>query len=156
MHDKIKAAEVFEKYLSRIENETHRVRMREVLEWTKTRFPGLEPKIAWNQPVFTDHGTFIIGFSAAKQHFSVAPEPAAIRKFSREIQASGYSQGTQHNGNDDLHSIRDIEIPTLVGDCHPGTVEEMVCFAADTIFDFSHRKPPVKIWMIWYCCMYQV
>ncbi|GFH97490.1 intracellular iron chaperone frataxin [Lachnospiraceae bacterium] len=94
MHDKIKAAEVFEKYLSRIENETHRVRMREVLEWTKTRFPGLEPKIAWNQPVFTDHGTFIIGFSAAKQHFSVAPEPAAIRKFSREIQASGYSQGT--------------------------------------------------------------
>ena len=94
MHDNIKAAEVFEKYLSRIENETHLVRMREVLEWTKTRFPGLEPKIAWNQPVFTDHGTFIIGFSAAKQHFSVAPEPAAIRKFSREIQASGYSQGT--------------------------------------------------------------
>ena len=94
MHDKIKAAEVFEKYLSGIENETHRVRMREVLEWTKTSFTGLEPKIAWNQPVFTDHGTFIIGFSAAKQHFSVAPEPAAIRKFSREIQASGYSQGT--------------------------------------------------------------
>ena len=94
MHDKTKAAEVFEEYLSRIENETHRVRMREVLEWTKTSFPGLEPKIAWNQPVFTDHGTFIIGFSAAKQHFSVAPEPAAIRKFSREIQASGYSQGT--------------------------------------------------------------
>ncbi|MCQ4950818.1 hypothetical protein NE646_14380, partial [Bittarella massiliensis] len=42
-------------------------------------FPDLTPKIAWNQPMFTDHGTFIIGFSAAKAHLAVAPERAGIQ-----------------------------------------------------------------------------
>ena len=74
--------EVFGSYLSKIENEAHRTRMREVLEWVK------------NQPMFTDHGTFIIAFSASKQHFSVAPEQAAIEKFSAEINKSGYSQSS--------------------------------------------------------------
>lgn len=83
--------ETFEKYLSTIKNEEHRSRMREVLEWINNRFPDMQPKIAWNQPMFTDHGTFIIGFSASKQHFSVAPEQKGIEMFSSEIKKSGYS-----------------------------------------------------------------
>ena len=86
--------EVFEKYLSSIENENHRARLREVLEWIQNRFPDLTPRIAWNQPMFTDHGTFILGFSASKQHFSVAPEPITIEKFSAEITKSGYRQSS--------------------------------------------------------------
>ena len=81
--------ETFEKYLSTIKNEEHRSRIREVLEWINNRFPDMQPKIAWNQPMFTDHGTFIIGFSASKQHFSVAPEQKEM--FSSEIKKSGYS-----------------------------------------------------------------
>lgn len=83
--------ETFEKYLSTIKNEEHRSPMREVLEWINNRFPDMQPKIAWNQPMFTDHGTFIIGFSASKQHFSVAPEQKGIEMFSSEIKKSGYS-----------------------------------------------------------------
>lgn len=83
--------ETFEKYLSTIKNEDYRSRMREVLEWINNRFPDMQPKIAWNQPMFTDHGTFIIGFSASKQHFSVAPEQKGIEMFSSEIKKSGYS-----------------------------------------------------------------
>ena len=86
--------ETFEKYLSTIKNEEHRSRMREVLEWIHNRFPDMQPKIAWNQPMFTDHGTFIIGFSASKQHVSVAPEPKGIEMFSSEIEKSGYSYGS--------------------------------------------------------------
>ena len=86
--------EVFENYLLTIENEEHRARMREVLEWIKNRFPDMETRIAWNQPMFTDHGTFIIGFSASKRHFSVAPEPIAIIKFSTKIAQAGYSQSS--------------------------------------------------------------
>lgn len=86
--------EVFESYLLKIANEEHRARMREVLEWTASRFPALEGRIAWNQPMFTDHGTFIIGFSVSKQHIAVAPEPAAIEKFSAQIAESGYSQSS--------------------------------------------------------------
>jgi len=82
--------EVFVEYLARIDNPQHRARMEEVLEWVTKRFPNLMPKIAWNQPMFTDHDTFIIGFSVAKQHMAVAPERAGINHFSDEIVQAGY------------------------------------------------------------------
>lgn len=84
---------IFEEYLSKIETEAHRSRMREVLAWVRATFPELVPRIAWNQPMFTDHGTFIIGFSAAKGHFSVSPEVQGIAAFSDEIARAGYSRG---------------------------------------------------------------
>lgn len=40
--------------------------------------------------MFTDHGTFIIGFSVAKHHLAVAPERAGIVRFSDEIVRAGY------------------------------------------------------------------
>ncbi len=86
----VKTGRGFADYLSAVKNGDHRARMREILDWVEGRFPELKSKIAWNQPVFTDHGTFIIGFSMSKQHISVAPEPAAIKKFSEEIAAAGY------------------------------------------------------------------
>ncbi|MDD3172343.1 MAG: iron chaperone [Herbinix sp.] len=82
--------DVFSEYLSHIDNQQHRVRMEEILNWVSMKFPTLMPKIAWNQPVFTDHGTFIIGFSVAKQHIAVAPEKVGINHFSEEIVGAGY------------------------------------------------------------------
>ena len=84
--------EVFSKYLSKIENEAQRARMREVLSGVGKIFPTLTPKLAWNQPMFTDHGTFIIGFSAAKGHLAVSPEPQGMAVFSDDIAKSGYSR----------------------------------------------------------------
>lgn len=40
--------------------------------------------------MFTDHGTFIIAFSVAKNHISVAPEAKAIQKFKEQIEKSQY------------------------------------------------------------------
>lgn len=87
--------EVFEGYLKTIENEEHRSRMREVLQWIRERFPDLEPRIAWNQPMFTHHGTFIIGFSTAKNHMAVAPERAGILHFCGEMAEAGYGYSQQ-------------------------------------------------------------
>ncbi|MEL7610841.1 MAG: iron chaperone [Bacillota bacterium] len=87
--------EVFKEYLARIDNPQHRARTEEVLDWVNRRFPNLVPRIAWNQPMFTDHGTFIIGFSVAKQHLAVAPEKAAILHFSDEIARAGYDQSKE-------------------------------------------------------------
>jgi uncharacterized protein YdhG (YjbR/CyaY superfamily) len=42
-------------------------------------------RIAWNQPIFTDLETFIIGFSRAKAHISVTPESKTIEKFSDDF-----------------------------------------------------------------------
>lgn len=82
--------EFFEEYLERIDNPHHRARTEEVMDWVTKKFPNLMPKLAWNQPMFTDHGTFIIGFSVAKQHLAVSPERAGINQFSDEIVQAGY------------------------------------------------------------------
>ena len=82
--------EVFAEFLSAIEDPQQRARTEEVLSWVLKRFPQLVPRIAWNQPMFTDHGTFIIGFSVAKHHLAVSPEKAGIDHFSDEIRQAGY------------------------------------------------------------------
>lgn len=45
----------------------------------------------WNQPMFTDHGTFIIAFSVSKKHAAVAPETAAIKHYEADIKEAGHS-----------------------------------------------------------------
>ncbi|WP_150271429.1 iron chaperone [Paenibacillus tepidiphilus] len=82
--------EDFAAFISKLENPEHRARMEEVFGWIAERFPQLETKVAWNQPMFTDHGTFIIGFSAAKQHMAVAPEKVTIAHFAEDIVKSSY------------------------------------------------------------------
>ncbi|MFP7255853.1 iron chaperone [Terribacillus goriensis] len=86
---------VFAEYLAKIDNPQHRERTEEVLKWVAEKYPNMEQKIAWNQPMFTDHGTFIIGFSIAKQHLAVAPEKAGIDHFSDDIIQAGYDHTKQ-------------------------------------------------------------
>ncbi|MRN55982.1 iron chaperone [Paenibacillus monticola] len=87
--------DVFAEYLAQIDNPQQRARTEEVLTWVTNKFPNLMPKIAWNQPMFTDHGTYIIGFSIAKPHLAVAPEKAGIDHFSAEIVLAGYDHTKQ-------------------------------------------------------------
>ncbi|MNC07136.1 hypothetical protein D3C76_149890 [compost metagenome] len=87
--------EVFAEYLATIDHPEHRARTEEVLAWVAETFPNLAPKIAWKQPMFTDHGTFIIGFSVAKHHMAVAPEKAGIEHFSEKIVQAGYNHTQQ-------------------------------------------------------------
>ena len=82
--------ETFEEFLSQIKIPEHQKRTRDVLNWVAEKFPNLATRIAWNQPMFTDHGTFIIGFSVSKHHLAVAPESVGIQRFSREIVEAGY------------------------------------------------------------------
>lgn len=82
--------ELFKDYLAQIEHPEHRARVEEILEWVSVGFPQLVPRVAWNQPMFTDHGTFIIGFSTAKHHLAVAPEYESTSRFSEEIIKAGY------------------------------------------------------------------
>ncbi|WP_217591992.1 iron chaperone [Cohnella sp. GbtcB17] len=84
--------EAFAEFLDRIENPENRARMEEVLSWVMKKFPNLSPVLKWNQPMFTDHGTFIIGFSVSKKHMAVSPEEAGMARFSEEISKAGYEQ----------------------------------------------------------------
>lgn len=87
--------EVFKEFLSKIDDPTHRERMEEILRWVHVEYPQLEPVVKWNQPMFTDHGTYIIGFSTAKHHIAVAPEKAGIDHFSSRIEEVGYTHTAQ-------------------------------------------------------------
>lgn len=82
--------EVFNDYIESIENIEHRETFTEVLNWVKDTFPSLVPRFAWNQPMFTDHGTFIIGFSTAKNHFAIAPEGVIDEQLSEDVKKAGY------------------------------------------------------------------
>ena len=87
--------EEFKDFFTNIKEERHKARMEEIFTWIMEQFPMLNRRMAWNQPMFTDHGTFIIGFSLAAKHMSVAPEKAAMERFSDEIEQSGYSAGKE-------------------------------------------------------------
>jgi len=87
--------EVFAEYLGSMNDPQQRERMEHVLSWVGETFSDLVPKIAWNQPMFTDHDTFIIAFSTAKQHLSVAPEKAGIDRFAQQIVQAGYTHTNQ-------------------------------------------------------------
>nr|WP_305120916.1 DUF1801 domain-containing protein [Saccharibacillus sp. JS10] len=81
--------------MDKLDDPLRKERFEHIFEWIHTTFPQLGMKIAWNQPMFTDHETFIIAFSAAKAHMSVAPEKAALDRFTDQIAASGYTYTNQ-------------------------------------------------------------
>jgi uncharacterized protein YdhG (YjbR/CyaY superfamily) len=78
-------------FLDSIDESDKRERMEGILKYIKENFPQLKEEIKWNQPMFSDHETFIIGFSVAKGHIAVAPEAVVISLFEKEIEEARYS-----------------------------------------------------------------
>ena len=83
--------ETFEEYLNAMGDPEHKEKLTEILVWVKEYYPNLNTRIAWNQPMFTNEGTYIIGFSHSKGHISLAPEVKPIKEFKEEIEALGLS-----------------------------------------------------------------
>lgn len=83
--------DTFEDYLESIDNPDHRDKTEEILLWIKEDYPSLDTKIAWNQPMFTKEGTYIIGFSHSKNHLAVSPEVKTMKKFEDSIEETGLS-----------------------------------------------------------------
>ena len=83
--------DTFDEFMIKIDNVDHHQRTKEVLSWVMETYPQLVPRLAWNQPMFTHHGTFIIAFSLAKQHLAVSPEQAGIAHFAKEFENEGLS-----------------------------------------------------------------
>ncbi|KAF0816057.1 MULTISPECIES: iron chaperone [unclassified Cytobacillus] len=82
--------EVFAEFLAGIDDPFHRERTEEVFTWLTDKYPKLHKEIKWNQPMFTDHGTYIIGFSLSKKHLAVAPESVTIAHVEDDIVNAGY------------------------------------------------------------------
>jgi len=63
-----------------------------ILNFIEETYPMLTPVVKWNQPMFTHHGTYIIGFSKAKKHLNLAPEEPVITKFENALKANQYKR----------------------------------------------------------------
>lgn len=83
--------ETFEGFLETMGEPDHKDKMEAILNWVKDAYPGLETRIAWNQPMFVDHGTFIMGFSHSKNHIAMSPEAKAINQHVNYIEEAGLS-----------------------------------------------------------------
>ena len=84
-----------DEYLAAIEPVTHADQLAAVLKQLQENHPGMELRIAWNQPMLTDHGTFIMGLSVARNHFSVAVEAPIFADLQPDISAAGYKTTTK-------------------------------------------------------------
>ncbi|EMW5701049.1 TPA: iron chaperone, partial [Enterococcus faecium] len=82
--------EKFQPIINQIKEKEHQQKIKDLFAKITETYPQLDTTVKWNQPMFTDHGTFIIAFSFAKNHFSIAPEKAAIRALEKNIQEAGY------------------------------------------------------------------
>ena len=82
-----------DEFLATIPDDDNRERMVDVLVWVGLTYPELKLRIAWNQPMFTHHGTYIIGFSAASKHMAVAPERATMIRFEPIMRERGTDFG---------------------------------------------------------------
>ena len=79
-------------FIDQIDEPDKRGRVRMILDHIKERYPQLKEEIKWNQPMFSDHGTYIIGFSISKGHISLSPEAHTLDIFDEEIKKSGYER----------------------------------------------------------------
>ena len=82
-----------DEFLATIPSDDNRARMVDVLAWVVLTYPELKLRVAWNQPMFTHHGTYIIGFSAASKHMAMAPERATMIRFEPVMRERGTDFG---------------------------------------------------------------
>lgn len=83
-----------DEYLANISEENQRAKLSEILKWVTKTFPNLELQIKWKQPIFTDHDTYIIGFSVAKKHLTVGLETRNLQHVAPLLEQNGIKHGT--------------------------------------------------------------
>ncbi len=77
-------------YLEKIIDDNKRNTFEDLLKWTKETFTDLELHMKWNQPMFLYNETFIIYYTNAKNHISIAPEKLVLDEYVDQITDLGY------------------------------------------------------------------
>lgn len=77
-------------FLSNFKNPILKFKLEPIFEQIQKEFPNLTVELKWNQPMFIMNGTFIIGFSVAKNHISIAREAVTMAIFTNDVKAANY------------------------------------------------------------------
>lgn len=81
---------MLQEFLNKVKSPVLKDKLATIFAQIQQEFPSLTTEIKWNQPMFIMDGTFIIGFSAAKAHISIAPETVTMETFAQDIEKAGY------------------------------------------------------------------
>lgn len=81
---------MLQEFLNKVKNPVLKDKLATIFTQIQQEFPSLTTEIKWNQPMFIMDRTFIIGFSAAKAHISIAPETVTMETFAQDIEKAGY------------------------------------------------------------------
>ncbi len=106
----------FDEWLAALGDEAKAAKLTEVFGWIERTFPQLERAVKWKQPMYTNEGTFIIGFGPYAKYFAVSPEAYTLEKFLPEIEQAGYTS-----------TVNFIRIP-WGGDVDLGLLEKLIDF----------------------------
>jgi len=79
-----------EDFYQAIENKEQRDKLKELIDYLLKEFPSLDVQMKWNQPMLILDGSFILGFSVSKKHFSVSPDKYALDHFTPDLKDRGY------------------------------------------------------------------
>ncbi|HFU4514340.1 TPA: iron chaperone [Streptococcus suis] len=77
-------------FFSNFKNPILKFKLEPIFEQIQKEFQNLTVELKWNQPMFIMNGTFIIGFSVAKNHISITPEAVTMAIFTNDIKAANY------------------------------------------------------------------
>ena len=94
--------DLFNDFLNKIENIDNKNKVKSLLENRIKEFPNLKPIIAWNQPMFTNQDTYIIGFSVSKNHLAIAPEAKYLEQFKNDIKYETSKQLIKIKWNEEI------------------------------------------------------
>jgi len=81
--------EILNTYLNELSKEK-KDRVNGIVKWIEENFSHLKLEIKWNQPMFIDHGTYIIGLSVSKMHLAIGLEARSMDRLIEIIKKSEY------------------------------------------------------------------
>lgn len=83
--------EQLQAFIAKINDKSKEVKFKEMIDWIKKNYPELILEIKWNQPMFIENGTYIIGFSISKKHIALGLESFAIEELTESIKNAGFT-----------------------------------------------------------------
>lgn len=80
-------------FLNEISNEKLRIKLNEIIEWIEEKYSDFNLEYKWNQPMFVNHGTYILGLSVSKKHLGVGLEALIMEHFKSSLEERHIEHG---------------------------------------------------------------
>ncbi|MDY0139765.1 MAG: DUF1801 domain-containing protein [Candidatus Izemoplasmatales bacterium] len=77
-------------FFETIDDSNNRRKAKVFIDWISETYPNLTFSMKWNQPMFLNEGTYIIGLSVSKKHLALGLEKELMNQLHDLIDSSNY------------------------------------------------------------------